>query len=235
MISAARIEGSLIAVLFIDVDDFKRINDCFGHKQGDFLLQQVANRLSNSMRLHRLQHQDSFLLQGSDTLFRLSGDEFVMVCTGLDNVEQIDAIASRSLSAFAAPFDLKQHEVFAGISMGVAVYPHDGVSAESLLKYSDLAMYSAKAKGKNNFCFFSEDMAEKLQMRFSLEQDIRRGLVQQEFKVLYQPKYSLTNNHIMGFEALIRWYHPTKGVIYPEDFITVAEESDLICELGEYV
>lgn len=232
-IEDSKSNNRLLAVYFIDVDNFKRINDCFGHEQGDFILKQVAQRLSHTMRLRRIKSVEEEDPTIEDSLFRLSGDEFVMVCTNLSEGEQIELINHRIIDAFKPPFNLANHEIYVCVSLGVAIYPDDGVTPQELLKHSDLAMYSAKAKGKNAFSYFHAEMIGDLNKRFTMEQDIRRALSKDEFSVYYQPKFKLPERNIVGFEALIRWHHPKQGLVLPDAFIPIAEESELICQLGE--
>jgi diguanylate cyclase (GGDEF)-like protein/PAS domain S-box-containing protein len=220
-LARARREGEMVAVLSLDLDRFKEINDTLGHPAGDELLKGVAARLSACVR-------------ETDTVARLGGDEFAIVQVGLDQPQGAANLAQRSLQALSAPFDLGEHRTLTGASLGIAVAPADGDDPDWLLKNSDIALYRANAESRGTFRFFEEDMNVRLQARRALEQDLYRALAEGEFELHYQPQVDLSDGSLVGFEALLRWRHPDREII-PEQFIPVAEESGIILPLGEWV
>ncbi|CAH2032501.1 EAL domain-containing response regulator [Trichlorobacter ammonificans] len=221
IIHASRTQ-SVAGVLFLDLDRFKGINDSLGHRAGDLLLRQVAERLSACVR-------------ESDTLARLGGDEFVVVLTMVTGEEGISAAASKLLGVIAEPFIVEGHELYITASIGISVYPADGPDALTLMKHADLAMYRAKELDRNNFQFYSSDLNVRVMERMILESALRRALERQEFKLYYQPQVDVLSRSIVGFEALLRWYHPDLGLISPDKFVPLAEESGLIIAIGEWV
>lgn len=214
------------AVLFLDLDRFKPINDSFGHAAGDQLLTSVAARLTECIR-------------EEDTVARMGGDEFAIVLSGLPNVEEAEEIvintANRIIASFVQPFLIEGREAFTSASLGVAVYPCDGVSADELLRNADMAMYSAKKLGKNNYQFYDQVLNAQAVERLFIENAMRKALVNDEFCMYYQPQYALSNGVMSGVEALLRWHHPKFGTLSPAQFIELAEESDLIIPIGEWV
>ncbi|HLO62395.1 MAG TPA: EAL domain-containing protein [Azonexus sp.] len=221
MLAAAQREGSELAVIFLDLDHFKRVNDSLGHSVGDELLCEVARRLGSVVRR-------------VDTLARLGGDEFIFAMPGFHTAAAAD-IARRLLDVFARPFEVAGHELTVTPSLGISVYPHDGEDLETLLRNADTAMYQAKEIGRNAFQFYSSEMNSKSLDRLLMESNLRRALVQNEFILHYQPLVNLETGLIIGVEALIRWLHPELGAIMPDRFIHVAEETGLINPIGDWV
>ncbi len=218
----ARREEWKVGLLFFDLDRFKWVNDTLGHAIGDLLLQKVAQRLEK-------------ILRKSDTLARLGGDEFVLLLNCVNDVQNVTAVAQKVQMLMSSPFDLEGKRVMTSSSIGIAIFPEDGEDADTLLKNADLAMYSAKEKEGNNFQFFSEELNHKAKIRRDLEQSMSRAMEQKEFFLLYQPQISMVDGSMISFEALLRWRHPSKGIISPENFIPLAEETGLINPLGEWV
>ncbi len=211
-----------VAVMFLDLDDFKEINDSLGHHVGDEILKIIAKRLEAKIRK-------------SDTLARLGGDEFTLLLEEIVDPSKIGEISQSLVEAVSKPIDIKSHRLHVSVSVGISIYPDDGTSAEDLLKYADTAMYSAKKEGSNLSHFYKKEMTEKSLERLTLETSIRRGLENNEFVVYYQPIMSSSRNNLIGLEALVRWQHPQRGLLTPAHFIEVAESSTLIVQLGEYV
>jgi diguanylate cyclase (GGDEF)-like protein/PAS domain S-box-containing protein len=211
-----------IAVLCLDLDHFKGINDSLGHPIGDDLLKDVAVRLTECVR-------------ESDTVCRLGGDEFAIVQVGSDPQTSPTSLASRLIEAISAPYDIQGYQITIGVSIGISVTPSDGRDPDELLKNADLALYRAKADGKGVFHFFEVGMDARAQARRLLEVDLRGALVRSEFVVYYQPIRDLKADCIVGFEALVRWNHPLRGIIAPLNFISLADEIGLIVPLGDWV
>ena len=218
----ARRNHKQLAVLFIDLDRFKNINDSLGHLIGDKLLQSVAQRLTACVR-------------GSDTVSRQGGDEFIVLLADVEDPDAIRQSAEKILSTLAEKHSIDQHELNVTLSIGISVFPDDGENAETLLKHADAAMYHAKDSGRNNYQFFKQDMNDRVVDRQSMERSLRQALAQQEFVLHYQPKVNLKTWEIMGVEVFIRWIHPVRGLLYPKQFMTIAEESGLIAPIGLWI
>jgi diguanylate cyclase (GGDEF)-like protein len=215
-------QSKQLAVMFVDLDHFKKINDSLGHDVGDKLLQSVAARLIACVRR-------------SDTVSRLGGDEFVVLLAQVEHAEDAAFSAQKILRALSAPHIIDGKSFDISASIGVSAYPIDGQDAEGLMNLADNAMYEAKEHGRNNFQFFRHEMHARLAERQSLEADLRCALGRNEFLLHYQPKLNLQTGEITGVEALIRWLHPQRGMIYPAQFVSIAEECGLIVPIGQWV
>jgi diguanylate cyclase (GGDEF)-like protein/PAS domain S-box-containing protein len=211
-----------LALLFLDMDRFKHINDSLGHAIGDRLLQSVAHRLRACVR-------------SSDTVSRQGGDEFVILLSDISHPEDADISAEKILAALGTPHSIDQHDLHVTGSIGIATYPDDGVDSDTLLQHADLAMYHAKENGRNNVQFFQAEMNAHAVERHSLERGLRNAVEREEFELHYQPKINLTTGALIGVEALIRWRHPQRGLVLPAQFIPIAEECGLIVEIGRWV
>jgi diguanylate cyclase (GGDEF)-like protein len=224
----------LCALLFLDLDDFKRINDTLGHAAGDLLLKEVAVRLNRCVRKSDSVARNTPGTQNC-TVARLGGDEFTVLLTEIVNGEDAAIVARRILQSLAQPFLLNGHEAFIGASIGITIYPLDGTDSDTLLKNADSAMYHAKSQMKNNFQFYKQSMNAAALRKFSLENDLRKAIERHEFVLYYQPQMNLMTGAVVGMEALIRWNHPERGMIQPAEFITLAEETGLILPMDGWV
>jgi diguanylate cyclase (GGDEF)-like protein len=221
-IEVARRQGRQLAVMFMDLDHFKHINDSLGHAVGDQLLQSVAKRLVACVR-------------HSDTVSRQGGDEFVLLLPLIEHAEDAALSAQKMLAALALPHRIDGHNLHIGVSIGISIYPDDGEDAQGLLKSADTAMYHAKENGRNNYKFFEQDMNARAVQRQAIEASLRLALERKEFVLYYQPKINLDSGALVGVEALIRWQHPELGLLPPAQFVPVAEECGLILPIGRWV
>ncbi len=218
----AKRHGQTLATLFLDMDRFKVVNDTLGHLVGDGLLQAVAQRLRGCLR-------------EGDTLSRIGGDEFMLLLPHIRTRDNAAYIAQKILASLKQPFHVEGHEIFVGISIGIAVFPDDGDTIETLVKHADIAMYHAKDSGRNDYKFFTHDLQKSFTGRLAVENEMRHALDKGQFEVYYQPQVSVQDQRIRGMEALIRWNHPSRGIVPPGEFIPIAEESGLIGPISEWV
>ncbi len=214
--------GKIAALLLLDLDQFKIINDTRGHQAGDILLRQVAERISN-------------LLGPNDFASRIGGDEFAVILTDVADAEEISGLCTKLLNQIGKPYSIAGAEQLIGVSIGVALIPEDNRSADELLRLADLAMYEAKSQGRNCHCFFSPQLNQIAQFNAGLEADLRVGLAKEQFVLEYQPIIDIKTNRYVGLEALIRWNHPERGRLMPNEFIRIASDSGLIDRMGQWV
>lgn len=222
-----------LALLFLDLDRFKVINDTLGHNVGDILLKHVADRLADSVR-----HSDSIGRSSDEQtheLARLGGDEFTVLLTNLRDVQDASKVARRILEALARPFSVSGHEIFVTVSIGIAIFPADGESVDMLLKNSDTAMYHAKEQGRNSFQYYSNAMNAAANERLLLEAEVRHATEREEFVVYYQPQIDLRSGRIVGAEALVRWQHPQRGLLGPSEFLQAATDTGMIRAIDEWM
>ena len=221
-IEEAKKNGAVLAVLFLDLDRFKHVNDSRGHETGDKLLKTVAQRVRSTMR-------------ADDLVVRMGGDEFVVVMRGIRGTEQVNEAAARINRALSAPMVVDGRTLVTTVSIGVALYPYDGADMGELLRHSDTAMYQAKDRGRNNYQLFSQSMDKRLKERIAIESSLRTALQSRQLDVHYQPIVDIESQRVVALEALLRWKHPSHGYVRPERFVSVAEEAGLIVPIGDFV
>jgi len=221
-ITRAKRHDSSVAILYIDLDRFKNINESLGHVEGDHLLKLVAERLAK-------------LIRKEDTLARLGGDEFIILVEDVMSLDTVSNFTQKILSTFSSPYILGENEFYISASMGITVYPDDGDTPEMLIKNADTAMYRAKEQGKDTYQFYTADMNARTLELLRLENDLRKAVDKQQFELFYQPQFDINSREIIGMEALIRWFHPDKGMVSPVDFIPISEETGSIIPIGKWV
>ena len=221
-LSGSAAGGAPCAIMFLDLDGFKPVNDTFGHPKGDAVLKNVAQRLVKEVGT-------------LGEVGRMGGDEFAIVIKDAQGRKTVENLAERLISSVAEPYHIDKAEIRIGVSIGCAFGPVDGQSVDDLIQKADLALYQSKAKGRGTCCFFHADMANEAEDRLKIEQDLKAGIAAGQFRLLYQPLISAADQSLMGFEALVRWHHPARGIVSPVEFIPIAEDSGLIVELGEWV
>ncbi len=214
--------GEMVAVMMLDLDQFKRINDTLGHPVGDRLLQEVGKRLI------------TYLREG-DTVSRLGGDEFALILEDIQSIENVIKVAQKILRKMETPVHINAHDLHISTSIGISLYPSDGQDVDTLLKHGDTAMYQAKQEGRNRYRFYTPEMNDKALQRLAMENELRKALEREEFLVYYQPKLDLSSGKVIGAEALVRWQHPQLGFLSPVEFIPLAEETGLIKPIGDFV
>ncbi len=222
IIDQCKCKDRFLGVFFMDLDDFKLINDTMGHDMGDALLKMVAQRLRNSMR-------------ENDLVARIGGDEFIILIQSLGEYQEMDTIARQILDCFKQPYHLDGQKCYITTSLGLAICPTDGDDGETLIKHADIAMYKAKEKGKNQYVRFSEAMKKQIHETMEVTHELYEALNNREFELFYQPQINLLNGKIVGIEALIRWHHQNRGLLLPNEFMKIAEKTSLINEIGEWV
>lgn len=222
-LARAQRDGHFVAIVFIDLDRFKQVNDSFGHPVGDMLLKVVAERLASHVRM-------------GDTVSRMGGDEFSLLLAGMRGIHDAGEIAQKILDSFAHDsISVAGSEIFVATSIGISIYPFDGVDATALMKNADAALFHAKNEGRNNFQYYAAQMNAMAWQRLTLETELRRALEREEFVLYYQPKVDLVGGQVIGMEALLRWQSPERGLVAPGNFIPLLEETGLILPVGEWV
>lgn len=216
-------QNRLLAVLFLDLDRFKVVNDTLGHSVGDKLLQAVAHRLKQCCQRDR------------DTVARRGGDEFIILLPEIDSTQEAVRVAMKIIDAFAEPFIIPDHELFIGTCIGISIFPEDGTDGETLVKHADMAMYRAKEGGRGRYHLYNQTLDAHASQRLTMENNLRKALQKNEFFLHYQPAININSGQIISIEALLRWQHPDLGIIPPDCFISLAEDTGLIVPLGEWV
>ncbi|MFK5893024.1 MAG: EAL domain-containing protein [Pseudomonadota bacterium] len=221
-LSQAQRNNTRLAVLYMDMDRFKTINDSLGHPAGDKLLSTMAKRLSGCLR-------------ESDTLARIGGDEFLLLMPEIAETSDVDTLINKMKQVLVKPFSIEGNDIFASFSIGISLFPEDGSNTDTLIKHADMAMYQSKNQQKGSYQFFSKQLVSQFQPSLSIENGIRIAIRENQFEIYFQPQFNIHKQKISGVEALIRWNHPEKGMIMPDSFIPVAEETSLICDIGNWV
>lgn len=221
-IESALKKNKLMALLFLDLDNFKTVNDTLGHKTGDLLLKQASSRLSNVIRQ-------------SDYICRIGGDEFAIIIEHVNDIEDVSTVTKKCIECLSNPFVFDGKNFFIGVSIGLSVCPDDAVTANDLLVNADMAMYEAKVNGKNNYQYFNKEMNVVHNNKYQLESDLRHAIELGQLELYYQPQIDMRSGELSGVEALMRWNHPERGMVAPDEFIPVAEETGLILQLGEWL
>jgi diguanylate cyclase (GGDEF)-like protein len=221
-LSTAQSSNVPCAILFLDLDGFKPVNDTFGHPRGDAVLKSVAQRLVREVG-------------STGHVGRMGGDEFAIVITDAQSRRTVENLAERLIKAVAEPHFIDKHEIRVGVSIGCAFGPLDGQSVDDLIQKADMALYQAKSDGRGTTCYFNETIRTAAENKIRMEQDLANAIQLGQLRLLYQPQINATDQGLMGFEALIRWHHPTRGIVSPAEFIPLAEETGLIMQLGEWV
>jgi len=218
----AKVKKRKFALFFIDLDQFKQINDSLGHEIGDKVLKIVAERFRS-------------IIRKEDTLSRLGGDEFTVILPNVKNIELVSQLAQKLLAVFNDPVHVGEHKLYISCSIGITLYPKDDVNADNLLKDADAAMYKAKEEGRNNYQFYCSDMTKQAMERVVMKSSLRQALLKEEFRVYYQPQINVKSGQLIGVEALLRWKHPSMGVLSPDMFLTLAKDAGLISEIDNWV
>lgn len=228
----AHAKQTQIAVLYFDLDDFKRVNDTFGHAVGDKLLLEVGNRLVDTLRISPVIHE---MTKACDVIARMGGDEFIIILNDIISEQEVEGIAQRIINVVSEPYRVDEYELFTSPSIGIAIYPKDGLETDTLLKNADMAMYEAKRIGKNMYMVHNQDMEDKALRRYNIDAQMRSALENDEFSVNYQVQVDLNTGKLFSAEALVRWHSDNLGFVSPGEFIPVAEENGLIISIGEWV